>query len=257
MRTDDTGDGRTIKSLERGFEIIETLAELEGARLTEVSTAIGLSVSTTHTYLQTLVETGYVRRAGDQYELNLRFLQQGGRVRQSVDVYDVARPEVDRLARETNEVASLGIEEDGQRVLIYKSEGDNAIYDNAPTGEYTNMHWSALGKALLSRHSRSELEAIVDEYGLEAQTDRTITDVETLRSELERIRERGYSIENEERRAGIRSVGVPIVTDDDDVIGALSISGPKNRINDAWIEETAVPLLRNAANIVEVKYVHN
>ena len=247
---------KSIRALERGFTIVETLQNLERARLTDVATELEMPPSTAHAYLQTLVETGYVRRVEDQYTLSLRFLELGGYTRQGYRIHEVARSEVDKIARKTNEVASLGVEEGGERVLLYKSEGADSVYDNAPTGEYTHMHWSALGKALLSQFDKSTIEAIVEKHGLPKRTDQTITVVDDLFEELETIRTRGYSIENEERRTGIRSIAVP-VTDENNVVAAISISGPKKRMDDAWIEHEGVPLLQNAANIIEVRYVHD
>lgn len=255
-RTEPDGT-KSIRAVERAFEVVEALETLGEARLTELATEMDVPTSTLHTYLQTLVRAGYVRRDGDSYALGLRFLKHGGHARRRLKIHQVARSRIDALARETNEVAALGVEEGGQRVLLYKSEGNEAVYDNAPTGEFTQMHWSALGKALLSGHDRDAVERIVDSWGLPERTGNTITDREALFEELAGIRERGYSLEDEERRVGIRSVGVPLSDDHDRVIGAISVSGPKNRFDDDWIADEGVPRLQNAANVIELQYIHD
>jgi DNA-binding IclR family transcriptional regulator len=169
----------------------------------------------------------------------------------------VGRNQVDQIAEETAEVVSLGVEENGQRVLLYKSEGADAVYDNAPVGEFTKMHWSALGKAILAELSPERVSDIVETHEFTKRTENTITELDELQAELEEIREVGYAIEDEERKVGIRSVAVPLTDASDQAIGSLSISGPKHRFDHDSIEEEAVPKLKDAANVIEVKYVYD
>jgi len=248
---------KSIKTIKRMFDIIEALEELEKARLTELASELDIPNSTAHTYLQTLVDTGYVNREGDQYFTSLRFLKHGGRARNQLKLHSAGQRQVDKIANETAEVASLGVQDRGQRVLLYKSEGANAVYDNAPVGEYTKMHWSALGKAILSRHPHERVSDIIETHGLPERTGNTITSFDQLRTDLETTRDRGYSIEDEERRVGVRSVAVPLTDASEEVIGALSLSGPQNRFNDEWIDTEAVSILKDAANVIELRYLHD
>lgn len=152
-------------------------------------------------------------------------------------------------------MANLGVEENGQRLLLYQSEGSEVVYDNTPIGEYTNMHWTALGKSLLAHLSRERVDDIVETYGLPTKTEHTIATRESLHSELDDIRERGYALEVEERREGIRSVAVPLNVDES-VVGAISIPGTKNRLNDERIDDDLLNQLYDAANIITVRYVY-
>jgi DNA-binding IclR family transcriptional regulator len=250
------GSGKTIKAVERAFSIIQCLRESGGMTVSEVSEACDLPTSTAHLHLKTLTSIGYIVKNENEYRPGFRFLRDGIELRQQSHIYSISRDEVDSLATTTGEVANLGIEEDGQRVLLYQSEGTEAVYDNTPAGEYTNMHWTALGKAILAHLSDNYAQEIIDMYGLPAQTAQTITDQDTLETELERIRTQKYAIENEERRDGIRSTAVPIVVDGD-VVGALSLTGPKNRFTDQRIEQELSSLLQESANIIEVKYEYD
>jgi DNA-binding IclR family transcriptional regulator len=169
--------------------------------------------------------------------------------------YHAARPEIPKLAAETDEVANLGVEENGLRVLVDKSEPPEGIYDNPPIGQFTNMHWTSLGKAILSTRSPGRVAEIVDAHGLPRATDRTITDLESLRAELSETRDRGYSIEDEERREGIRAVGMPIRGGSDDrTIGAISVSGPRRRIIDKQSE--IVDALEHTATVIKLRHEH-
>ncbi|SEV85276.1 IclR family transcriptional regulator [Natrinema salifodinae] len=246
--------GKTVGAVERAFSIVDALREAGGMTVSEVAESFDMPSSTAHVYLKTLRSVGYVIKDDGEYRLGLRFFRDGIAVRRENGAYISCESEIDELAAETGEVANLGVEENGQRVLLYQAEGSDAVYDNAPPGEYTNMHWTALGKALLAHRPESYIDDVIDVYGLPAQTDRTITDRDSLAAELERIRDQGYALEDEERRAGIRSVAVPIIVDAG-VIGAISLSGPKSRLSDDRIGEL-LDSLRNTANVVELKYTY-
>lgn len=249
------GGGKRIKAVQRAFEVVETLRGAGEMKIADVAEALDLPVSTAHVHLKTLESVGYVVKGDEGYRLGLRFLRDGISVRECQHVYRVCRPEIDELAENTREVANLGVEEEGMRVILYQAEGSDAVYDNAPIGEYTRMHCTALGKMILSTRSVEHVDSVIERYGLPAETDETLTDRDTLLSELERIDERGFAVEDEERRAGIRSIAVPIEIDDA-LVGAISLSGPKNRFSDARIEEELLPELRDTKNVVEVKYAY-
>jgi DNA-binding IclR family transcriptional regulator len=250
-----TDDG-AIGAVERAFAVVGVVRDQGTVRIDDVATALDIPTSTAHSHLTTLESVGYVVQGSDGYRLSCRFLRDGVAVRQRRTVYRATRAEIDALAEATGEVANLGIEENGQRIILYQAEGTEAVHDNAPIGEHTEMHWTALGKAILAHLPADYVEGVVDTYGLPRATEQTITDRDRLDEELARIRDRDYALEDEDRREGIRSVATPIVVDDD-VIGAISVTGPKERFDDERIEEAILPELRNTANVVEVKYAYD
>ncbi len=253
----DTGGEQRISSVDNVFNIVKKMQELEQCGVSELADHLDVPKSTVHIYLKTLEDLGYVINDGGRYRLSLRFLQVGGLVRHNRNGYQAARSEVDTLSRTTGEVGTLGYEENGMRVLVYRSEPVEGVSDNAPTGEYTRMHWTAVGKALLAQHTDEEVRDIVDRYGIPAATEQTITDLDELLAEMDRIREQGYSTEDEERVSGIKSVAVPIGGDDPDSENiAVSIAGPKHRFSDERIEDELLPELRNAANVIELQSRH-
>lgn len=245
---------KTIGAVESTFTIVEELEEAGAMGVSELAEAVDLPKSTVHVHLQTLTDAGYVRKDGRNYRLSLRFLEVGGRQRQRSKLYQAAKPEVDKLSRATGEVANLGIEEGGKRVLLYTAEEPGGIFDNAPVGEQTYMHWTSLGKAMLAFESDERVEEIVDRHGLPQATEHTITTRDALRTELEETRERGYSIEDEDRRDGVMAFATPIEDPETEVIGAVSVSGPRTRF--AENEADLVEELQNAANIITLKHKH-
>lgn len=254
--TNDTG-ADTLGSVEKAFLILEQLKTVERAGVSDLSNELGLPKSTVHIHLQTFRKLGFVVQEDNDYALSYRFLEYGGRIRNRSKLYQVAKLEVDQLAMDTGEVANLGIEEDGQRILLYKAGGRDAIHDNAPIGEYTHMHWTALGKAMMAEFPRSRVESIVETHGLPKANEHTITDRDTLFAELEQIRDRGYSVEDQERRQGVLTIGTPIMDrSSDEVISAISVSGPKSRLDESEMFEELVSAVKQAANVIELRYTH-
>ena len=250
------GSRNRIKAVRTMFDVVDGLREFEQTGVSQLADHLGMPKSTVHVYLKTLEEEGYVINDGGRYRSSLRFLELGGDVRQRLSIFQAVRPQVDELSAETGEVANLGVEEGGQRVLLYTSEPSEGVFDNSPVGQYTYMHWTALGKALLAQLSNVRVDEIVDRHGLPRATENTITDRSELFAELDRIRERGYSIEDEERRKGIKALAVPIQYDEDpSPVTAVSISGPKRRIGEAEYDEL-LDAIKNAVNVTELRYKH-
>lgn len=248
---------KRIKAAETLFDVIEGLQELGEAGVSELANHLNRPKSTVHIYLMTLVDLGFVIKTDDRYRTSLRFLELGGQTRKRMDIFESARPEIDSLSQETGEVANFAIEEQGKRVLLYSSEPLGGVFDNSPTGQYTHMHWTALGKALLSQLPDDRVHDIIETHGLPRATEHTITEPDALFEELSVIRDQGYSIEDEERREGIKSVAVPIQhTEESSPVSAVSISGPRRRIGEEEIKGQFLDALLDTVNVIELKDKH-
>lgn len=250
----ETG-GQTLGGVKTAFNIVAHLHEVGPTTVTELASELDMPKSTAHIHLKTMADAGYLAREQGKYKLSLHFLEHGISTRRRFDIYDVAAPEIEELAEETQEVASLGVEERGKRVLLYKHEATDAVYDNAQTGEFTNMHWVSLGKAMLAHLPQERVDEIIDTHGLPKATPQTITDREALQEELEQVREQGYALEDEERRANIRAVSVPILYDGHPA-GSIAVSGPKTRLSYDRIEDELLEAIRGKADVIELKLKH-
>jgi DNA-binding IclR family transcriptional regulator len=253
--TGEAKSGNSIRALERGFEIVEVLRKQESLTLTEVSETLDIPTSTAHVYLKTLEQEGFVTREEQKYHAGLRFLEYGGHIRQRLDIYNASAQVLQELALRTGERIGLGVEENGQRVLIGIEDGHNAVSDNIPLGEFTEMHWTGLGKCLLAHLPKRRREEIIITSDLPRATENTITDPAALREEIAIIRKQGYAIENEERREGVRGVDVPILSPDEELLGAIGVSAPVSRLDVAQLSEY-VDLLENKANVIKLKAMY-
>ena len=246
-------EGRRVKSVQKTFDIIETLDQQGEATVSQLASTLDMPVSTVHIYLQTLADTGYVVRRGNQYMLGLRFLETGSRVRDRLNILQAARREMVDLCWQTGERVGLGVAEDGKRVQLWQIEGEDAINDNNYIGEFTHMHWTSLGKVLLASFNDEEIENVIERHGLPRATERTIVEADELFEEIERIRNQGYAIEDEEHKQGMRSVSVPLRAGEQDTIGALGIAAAKSKITPRRCDEY-VKRLRKKSNIISIIY---
>lgn len=241
-----------VRTSERTLEVLEALRELNGAGVTELAQHLNAGKSTVHNHLSTLLEHEYVIKEDDKYRLSLRFLTLGGYSRNQLRLYKIAEPEVKRLANETGELVNLLTEEYGRGVYLYRSKGDRAVDIDTYAGKRIYLHNTALGKAILAHLPRSDVDEIIDKQGLPEESERTITDRADLYEELDRTRQRGYAIDDEERLPGLRCIAAPIERESGGVYGAISLSAPVSRMKGARFEEEIPEAVQSATNVVEL-----
>ena len=119
------------------------------------------------------------------------------------------------------------------------------------------LHCTALGKAVLAHLPEERTEEILDQHGLPGVTERTTTDREELWEELAEVRDTGVAFDDEERMLGMRCVAVPLLGTDDEVVGAMSVSGPRTRFQDEYYRETCPRLLRETAHVIEIRLTYD
>jgi len=244
--------GRRINAVDNSCAVLEALRQLNGAGVSEVADAVGLSKATVHGHLATLVANEFVVKRGDSYEIGLRFVDIGEYAKDQVTIYEIAATETENLAEETGEVAQFMVEEHGRGVYLYKASGEKAIQTASYAGDRKHLHCTALGKAILSQLPDERVDEIVDRHGLPARTENTITTRESLLEELSEIRERGVAFDDEEILQGLRCIAAPIERPSADRPGAISVSGPTNRFKGERFHETLPEVVQGAANVIEV-----
>lgn len=250
-----TEDRRKIKAIGVGFEIIDELKEREGARIVELAESLDRSESTLHTYLSTLRELGYVEKDGHTYRVGLQFLPMGEYARNREELYLAGRDEVDSLANETGEYVHLITAHRGRQIKLYEDYGDKAVATehHIRHREFRQyLHRSAAGKAILAEYPADIVDQIIEEQGLEGATENTITDRDALLDELDRIREQGYSTNDQELTTGLRSVGASIVGPQNKVQGAISISAPLERCREEEFHHTFPEMIRESSNVIQI-----
>jgi IclR family KDG regulon transcriptional repressor len=232
-----------VQSIERAFKILELLSEApDGLQITRLSEKVGLSKSTVHRLLATLINMEYVMqdRQTEKYKLGYRVLYLSRNLINDIDIISIAKPFLEDLAQEVNETVHLCIEDKGEVLYIDKIESNQTIRMFSKIGNRAPMYCTGVGKVLLSGMDEAQFNIIAEKTNFIVHTPTTITSKDKLLKECEIIRKQGYAIDNCEHEEGIRCIASPIYDSEGKVIASFSIAGPSNRITMAYISDELI-----------------
>jgi len=241
-----------INAVQRAFAIAEFTMEQGPVTASNVAAHFNIPVSTAHDHLKTLAAQYYLINDDGEYCISTKWLNIAIRDRNDRTIYKAAKEPLDELAEESGEHVTLMVEEGGLGVLLYVVLGEQAVDLTAYSGMRMRLHTVAPGKAILSHLPEDCVSSTVDQFSLKAKTDNTITDRATLDQELEQIRTDGVAFDREERIVGMRSVAAPVLTIEGEVVGAISVYGPKNRMKGDYFTETLPDMILQTKNVIEV-----
>lgn len=229
---DDKTGQNTIKSLDRAMGVFEFLSETQGRSLSAIATETGQSPATVYRILVTLEGRGLVElnKEDQLWHIGPQAFVIGARFLRRTSLVERARPILRKLMEDTGETANLGVEKEGAVLFLSQVETNASIRAFFPPGTLSPMHSSGIGKALLSQMPVDRLERLLSRVELEAFTEKTITRREDLRSDLGAIRERGYSIDDEEKNIGMRCIASPVFDVNGEAVAGISVSGPISRV---------------------------
>ena len=189
-----------VQSVERIFQLIEHLAaHPTGVSLQRLAEETGLAKSTVHRLLASLVGLGYVVQDEENghYRLTLKMFELSSGIVDSMDIMGVAKAHLERLSQRTGEAVHLVIRDGRDIVYIYKTES-GPMRMSSRVGLRSPLYCTGVGKAILATLPGDELEDIWTHSNVQKLTDKTITDLEELRSQLVEVRANGYAIDDEE-----------------------------------------------------------
>lgn len=243
------------QSVEKVLQIIEAMAESkESLRLQDIARRVDMPASTTLRFLNTLMKSGYARQdpVSLRYSLTLKFMHIGSLVSSQISIRDVAHPYLTELAQKCNESVCLAIEQDMEIVYIDVIDGpDGMLKITQRIGKLAPIHSTGIGKLILLNYDLNQLEHIIEVKGLKALTPNTITSKEELLSELERIREKGYALDDEECELGARCLSAGIKDYTGKYVAGISVSGPTTRMTMEYIDQIKDVVVDTANKISE------
>lgn len=256
MKSNEPSKAGMIGATETSFGIVEHLRNDGAAGVSDVASAMGVSKSTAHNHLQTLAQLGYVVQTDDGYALSLKFLDLGDHARKRHALYHASISEMDDLVEAVGERGQVMVEENGRGVYIYQVKSDQGVQTDSHIGTTVDLHTTAVGKSFLAFCDEETRTRILGD-DLSTLTSNTISDRESLLDELEAIRERGHAFNDEERITGMRAVGAPILSDDDSILGAISVSGPTTRMKGEWYRQDVPEMVMQAARIIGIRATYS
>jgi DNA-binding IclR family transcriptional regulator len=246
-------DGRTIQSDRTLMAILDALYEVESAGVTELSEQLDVSKGTVHKHLKTLEEGNYVEGDDGTYRLGMRFFRFGGKVRNRNQLCFMAKERVETIAFETSELTKFAIEHDGVGVWMYFANDHYDMRRDLHVGGTFKLHQNATGKAILAELADERIHEIVDDVGLEAETERTVTDRAELLEEVREARERGVAQSKGEFRKGGISVAAPVRDPKARTVGAIAIAGPAAQTSPEELAEAHGERLQETAQRLELQ----
>lgn len=245
--------GKRVKSLENALDIVDAITRLRGAGVTELAREVDISKSAIYKHLSTLERRGYVVRIDEKkYDLGLPWLTYGGYARNRMVPLHRIQGVLRELANETGELILFSALVNDASMPLYHARGEHAVTTDSFAGVQLPLHCTATGKAILAVLG-DRADPVLDRIELEAYTENTLTDRAELEADLERTREQGYSLEDEERIEGMRGVGAAITNEmTGEVLGAIALTGPSHRVDDERFEESLPLLVANQAREIEI-----
>ena len=233
-----------VQSLERAFGILETMANAGGTLgLSQLATRVHLPLATTHRFVRTLVDLGYLRQEPSrQYALGSKLIWLGESSAHMLGTW--ARPYLADLVESLGESANLAMLDGDQIVYLGQVQSRQSMRTFTEVGRRVSPHCTAVGKALLALMDPADVQVLLSRSGMQDLTEHTITDPEVLAAQLEQVLERGYAMDEGEQELGVRCVAVAVPRAPSRI--ALSVSGPATRMTDDLVAR-AVPQLTDAA----------
>jgi IclR family transcriptional regulator, acetate operon repressor len=240
-----------VRSVLRAFQLLEVMANSGGQMsIAGLAKATGISAPSVHRLLQTLVAASYVRKLPSrQYALGPRLLTIGDRAHDTFNAW--AGPALDAVVKRTGVTANLAMLESCRAVYVAQASSRCSTRPFAEVGQRVSLHSTGVGKALLSQLDAAEVRKIVGRTGLPAYTSRTVSSLDGLLAELDRIRRRGFAIDDGEQEVGVRCVAISLRGRSPRL--AMSVSGPAPQLALSLADAIARTLL-NTAEQLEAAY---
>lgn len=201
--------------------------------VTELAAELDLSTSTVHRILSTLADEGVLDQdhQSGRYRLGLSVFDLAAAVPTQRPLHEAVLVSMTELRSRTGETVQVGVLDGRHVVYVERLDSPNTLQVFTELGRRADAHCTSSGKALLAFVPQAERERLLDGWKLTAKTEHSITDLDELRAELRRIRQRGYAENRHESEPGVVSVAAPIRDGSGGAVASLSLAGPSERMD--------------------------
>ena len=228
-----------MSTVEKAFSILERIGSSKSAiSLFDLAQQTSMPKPTVHRILTTLIDLGYVAKHDRGYTIGINVLSLAKvALQQTQTIREAAANHLVRVRDRFNESVNLAVWQQARAVLVAAEVSRHVLRIENRVGQVFSLNNTSVGKAIAAYLPWHDVKKVIQRDGPAHTTEYSITDVDSLKRELDRIRENRVAIDNEESVHGVRCVATPILTHEGGVLGAVSISGPVARMTDAVIEE--------------------
>ncbi len=226
-----TEDRYRVQSVARAAALLELVADAgpQGLGVTEMAQGLGVAKSTALSLSRTLAHAGLLRSldVGARYGLGLNLLRLGDLASQQTSIGELGLPVLHQLSQATGMTARLAINENGYPIFLERVDGGGPVRFHAPLGQREEPHCTAAGKAILAQMDEASVRQLIEEAGMRVHTPKTLRSVEELLHDLERARQVGFALDDEEEAEGVFCVGAAFFDHQGRCAGALSVTDLK------------------------------
>jgi len=221
-----------VAALDRSMQLLEQLALSPDVGISEIAKRTGSTKTQAFRLLHTLELRGYVRKDPNTrtYALGYRILYLAEHINRQTVLIRIAQPHMRELTTRTGENVHLLVRDGLHSVCIALEESEQPVRLYASIGRFGPLHAGG-GSTILLAHAPNELQNEILSGNLTVYTPNTLTDPDMLREVLAYVRQQGYHLAKEDVDLGAYSVATPIRDHSGDVIAALSVAGPRSRLN--------------------------
>ena len=242
-----------VQTVSRALDLLEEFRDCgEELGLIELSNRLRLHKNNVFRLVATLKARNYIEQddATGKYRLGIRNVELGQATVRQTGFVRQARPILERMNRQCCETCYVSIIKEQHIYYLDGVESAQPVRVVPRIGTRQPLHCTAAGKSQIAFMNNDELFYLLRSNELQPFTPHTITDLTMLQGELRQVAMQGYAIENEELEVGVKGVAVPVFDYNRQIVGALSISGPAERLSAERLETLLIPLaLQGAADI--------
>ncbi|HEV3318685.1 MAG TPA: IclR family transcriptional regulator [Solirubrobacteraceae bacterium] len=247
---------RYSQSLERGLAILGCFtSEHPVLGIADIADELGMSRSTTHRYVTTLLALGYLEQGRSRkYRLGLRVTDLGMSALNSTGLREHVHPFLEELRERTGYTVGLAVLDGAEILYVDRARSWRRTERETDVGLHPGSrmpaYCTAMGKVLLAHLPDEVQRDLIAQLKLERNSPSTITSKQALRAELEQIREDGYAVNDQELRPGLQAIAVPVRDESREVVAAVGIAASPEAISVAELTDALGPhLLSTAARI--------
>ena len=238
------------KTLAKGLVVLEALVQRdEPCGVSDLAASLGISKSNAHRLLNTLVEMGFASATDGRYAATLKVWELGTRVIDGYDVRGLARPAMTRLVSETAEGIRLTVLDPKSLEVVYidKIDSPQDVRTFTAIGGRSPAHCTSSGKVLLAYQDDATIRRAA--RGLKAHTRSTIISAAEFVRHLKKVKQNGYALNLREYSSQVSGVAAPIFNGENNVVAALSIAAPAERMPSAHLKKVTRMLCDAAAGV--------
>lgn len=237
-----------VSSLSRGLEILSAFSRTRRKMtLSEVAAETGMNRATARRFLLTLVKDGYMVTDGKMFDLTSKVLDLGFSVLSTIGVWDMARPFMERLSDETGESCSAAVLDGFEVVYVAGVQAHNIISVGITVGSRQPAFYTANGRVLLAMQPEQYWDGIIKNAQLVPRTPQSVTNRTKFREILEDVRDKGWSLVDQELEMGLLSIAIPLHYRNGALAGSMNIAVPTVRATAEDMVQIYLPKLQDTA----------